>query len=91
MFFEVKYRTSTAKKGGCHPFSASLHHTKPYSDEAGHEIVCYILNDIKGQMPPSCFRVLKKTRAWQDLMAKLYDQWRKDRHDIAAIYDIATS
>ena len=91
LFFKVKYRTATAKNGGCHPFSASLDHTKPGSDEEGLEIVCYVLNDIKGQLPEPCFRALQKTRAWKDLMARLYDQWRKVPHDTDAIHDVVRS
>ena len=91
LFFEAKHRTATAKNGGCHPFSASLHHMKPYSDEEGHEIVCYVLNGIKGQLPSSCFRALRKTKAWKDLMARLYDQWQKNPHNTNAIHNIVRS
>ncbi len=91
LFFEVEYRTATAENRGCHPFSASLDHIKPDSDEEGHEIVCYILNDIKGQLPAPCFRALQGTKAWKGLMAKLHDQWKKDPHDTDAIHEVVRS
>jgi hypothetical protein len=57
---------------GAHPLYATVDHTTPGSDDLGHEIVSYDLNDLKGHLPTDCFRDLQATPSWRRLM----DEWR---------------
>ncbi|HSS47464.1 MAG TPA: hypothetical protein VLX28_00830, partial [Thermoanaerobaculia bacterium] len=63
-------------------------HCAPGCDNRGHEIVCYDLNDLKGHLPFECFKALRDTDAWLDLMSRWRGQAEKDRADRAAFLAI---
>lgn len=86
-FSEVQLRfdseSGTPQKGGAgvHPIYAAVDHCSPGSDDAGHEIVSYDLNDLKAHLPLDCFSDLKATPSWQRLMEKWRAQATLDPHD----------
>ena len=75
----------TSRKGGPgpHPCYAALDHTSPRSDEAGHEVVCFKLNDVKSHLPAECFRELQACESWKRLMDAWRAQAEKDINDVA--------
>jgi hypothetical protein len=71
--FDAPSGTPIGGGAGCHPLYAALDHCAPGSDDKGHQIVCYDLNDLKGQLRYDCFEDLRTTPSWQRLMEK----WRQ--------------
>ena len=71
--FDARSGTPIAGGPGAHPLYAAVDHTSPGSDDLGHEIVSYDLNDLKGHLPSDCFAELRLTKSWRRLM----DQWRQ--------------
>ncbi len=55
---------------GCHPLYAAVDHIAPGNAKAGHQIVCYDLNDLKGHLPEVLFNALKKTAEWENFIKK---------------------
>jgi hypothetical protein len=72
LLFDVASGTPIAGGAGVHPLYAAVDHCSPGCDDLGHKIVSYDLNDLKGHLPPDCFRDLCDTPSWRKLMAK----WR---------------
>jgi hypothetical protein len=81
LLFDAK--SGTPKKGGegTHPIYAVVDHCAPGCDDLGHEIVCHALNDLKGALPSDCFRALRDTPAWLDLMSRWLAQAENDHTD----------
>lgn len=86
LFFDSTNGTPIKGGHGCHPIYAALDHTSPGTDERGHGIVSYALNDIKGHLPHDCFVALAETAAWQRLMTAWQLQARLDASDRKAFY-----
>jgi hypothetical protein len=76
--FDAPSGTPISDGAGCHPLYAAVDHCSPGSDEKGHQIVCYDLNDLKGHLPFECFEDLRVTPSWQRLMAKWRQQAESD-------------
>jgi hypothetical protein len=85
--------SGTARKGGqgVHPIYAAVDHCSPGCDDLGHEIVSYDLNDLRGHLPPSCFRDLRKTLSWRRLMKLWRQQAIHDPANRGAFRDIRRS
>lgn len=81
MIFDSKEGTPISGGRGCHPLYPAVDHIDPGNAVGGHQIVCYALNDLKGHLPPDCFKALSATKAWQKLMDKWRDQAQKDNAD----------
>jgi len=85
MIFEKEYGNPNINTSGCHPLYAAVDHISPSNGSYGHQIVCYDLNDLKGQLPYKIFKELQLTGAWEQLM----NEWRsfaeKDRMNIEAL------
>jgi hypothetical protein len=75
--------SGTPKKGGeaSHPIYAVIDHCAPGCDDRGHEIVCYDLNDLKGNLPFDCFKALRATPAGLELMSRWRAQAEKNPAD----------
>jgi hypothetical protein len=74
MIFDLRLRTpSKGRGGGCHPLSPAVDHIDCGNVKGGFQIVCYALNDVKGHLPLQCYKALKRTQAWNDLM----EDWRR--------------
>jgi hypothetical protein len=73
MIFDNTEGTPVSGGKGCHPLYPAVDHIDPGNPSGGHQIVCYALNDLKGHLPPACFKALSETKAWQSLM----EQWRR--------------
>lgn len=89
--FDPASGTPKAGGPGAHPLYAAVDHTAPGSDELGHEIVSYDLNDLKGHLPPDCFAELRAARPWKRLMRAWRDQATNDPNDRAAFRRIRRS
>lgn len=76
--FDASSGTPIQGGAGCHPLYAAVDHCAPGTDEKGHQIVCYDLNDVKGHLPYDCFEDLKSTPAWRRLMARWRQQAEMD-------------
>jgi hypothetical protein len=85
LFFDADHGRAIFGGKGCHPLYAALDHTAAGSDDAGHSIVCYALNDIKGHLPLDCFNALKSSSAWQVFMEAWLHQADENREDRAAL------
>lgn len=72
LLFDAASGTAVAGGKGVHPIYAAVDHCSPGCDDLGHQIVSYDLNDLKGHLPPACFKDLCTTPSWRELMAK----WR---------------
>jgi predicted nucleotidyltransferase len=81
MIFENVEGTPVSGGKGCHPLYPAVDHIDPGNPEGGHQIVCYALNDLKGHLPPDCFKALSGTNAWQGLMEQWRKQAQKDKTD----------
>ena len=66
---------------GCHPLYPAVDHIDPGNSVGDYQIVCYALNDLKGHLPPDCFKALKKTKAWKNLMQMWAAQARNGRNN----------
>ena len=66
---------------GCHPLYATIEHLEPKAMSHGFGIVCYHLNDVKGQLPFDCFEALRKTDAWKALMKRWNAMAKRNPHD----------
>ena len=73
MLFDSTEGTPVSGGKGCHPLYPAVDHIDPGNPRGGYQIVCYALNDLKGHLPPACFKALSETTAWQSLM----ENWRK--------------
>lgn len=81
MIFDKKEGTPIKGGRGCHPLYAAVDHIDPGNRIGGYQIICYALNDLKGHLPPDCFKALSATKVWQKLMDKWRDQAQKDNAD----------
>jgi hypothetical protein len=81
MIFDNIEGTPVAGGRGCHPLYPAVDHKDPGNPEGGYQIVCYALNDLKGHLPPDCFKALTETDAWKNLMQKWAEQAKKDNMD----------
>ncbi len=88
MIFDKKEGTPVSGGRGCHPLYAAIDHIDPGNHAGGYQIVCYALNDLKGHLPPDCFKALSETDAWQKLMDLWRTQARKDSKDREAFRKI---
>ena len=68
----------------CHPLYASVDHIKPGCDEAGFQIICFDINDLKGHMPEPLMGALEKTpelkifvKEWKNIAEKFPNDRRK--------------
>jgi len=86
--FDVESGTALKDGRGCHALYAALDHTKPSSDDEGHSLVCYALNDIKGHLPYECFVALQTTDAWGDFMQKWRTLAERDANESRAFYNL---
>lgn len=73
MIFDKNEGTPMKGGRGCHPLYAAVDHKDPGNPNGDYQIVCYALNDLKGHLPPDCFKALQETNEWKKLMSK----WRK--------------
>jgi len=74
MLFDKKSGTPQKSGHGVHPLYPAVDQIEPGNPKRGHQIVCYALNDVKGHMPFECFKKLRRTRAWKELMLR----WRTE-------------
>ncbi|HOS45696.1 MAG TPA: hypothetical protein PLQ69_04380 [Paludibacter sp.] len=74
MIFDSKEGTPISGGSGCHPLYPAVDHKDPGNPTGGHQIVCYALNDLKGHLPPDCFKALTETDAWKNLIQKWVEQ-----------------
>ena len=81
MIFDNAEGTPVSGGKGCHPLYPAVDHMDPGNPKGGHQIVCYALNDLKGHLPPDCFKALSETTAWQSLMEQWRRQAQKDKTD----------
>jgi hypothetical protein len=81
LIFDASSGTSVRGGVGPHPRFAALDHSSPGSDQAGHQIVCFDLNDAKGHLPFSCFEELRQCPSWHALMGKWFRQATVDPND----------
>lgn len=86
LLFDAADGTPVKGGHGCHPLYAALDHRAPGSDEQGHHVVCYALNDLKGHLPHDCFIALVETAAWQRLMAAWRHQASLDSSNRKSFY-----
>jgi hypothetical protein len=63
---------------GCHPLYPAVDHIDFGNYAGDYQIVCYALNDLKGHLPPDCFKALTKTSAWKKLMQMWVEQAKND-------------
>lgn len=84
MIFDNAEGTPVSGGKGCHPLYPAVDHIDPGNPKGGHQIVCYALNDLKGHLPPDCFKALSETPAWQSLMEQWRRQAQKDKTDRVA-------
>ncbi len=73
MVFNKSEGTPVKGDRGCHPLYPAVDHKDPGNPEGGFQLVCYMLNDLKGHLPKDCFDALKETVPWKKLM----NSWRK--------------
>lgn len=78
MIFNKKQGTPQKEGNGCHPLYAAVDHISPGNPQAGFQLICYALNDLKGHLPLACFKALSKTKAWKELMRKWKQQAQKN-------------
>ena len=76
MIFNKNEGTPVSGGRGCHALYAAVDHKDPGNPVGGYQIVCYALNDLKGHLPPDCFKALTKTNAWKKLMQMWVKQAR---------------
>lgn len=76
MIFDKRQGTPVSGGKGSHPLYATVDHKDPGNPAGGYQIVCYALNDLKGHLPPDCFKALTKTNAWKKLMQMWVKQAR---------------
>lgn len=81
MIFDKNEGTPMKGGRGCHPLYAAVDHIDPGNREGGYQIICYALNDLKGHLPPDCFKALLETNEWKKLMSKWGRQAKKDVSD----------
>lgn len=81
MIFENAEGTPVPGGKGCHPLYPAVDHKDPGNPKGGYQIVCYALNDLKGHLPPDCFKALSETAEWQLLMERWRAQAAKDKND----------
>ena len=93
LHFNVKHGTAIGgkKKKPCHPLYATIEHSEPGSLKHGFEIVCYHLNDIKGQLPHDCFVELKNCPSWIERMKKWKECAERDPVDENALRSVIKS
>jgi len=81
LLFDREERTPVRGGRGCHPLSPAIDHIDPGNSDGGFQIVCYALNDLKGHLPIECFRALKRTNSWRELMRAWRAQAEMDPGD----------
>lgn len=91
LLFDAASGTAVANGQGVHPLYAAVDHIAPGSDEHGHQIVSYDLNDLKGHLPLRFFRDLQASASWQQLMGEWRAQALKDSGDRSAFQRIRRS
>lgn len=74
LLFDAASGTPIAGGQGVHPIYAAVDHCSPGCDDLGHQIVSYDLNDLKGHLPPDCFKDLCSNPSWKELMNKWREQ-----------------
>lgn len=81
IIFDKKEGTPVSGGRGCHPLYPAVDHKDPGNPAGDFQIVCYALNDLKGHLPPDCFKALTKTKAWKNLMQRWAGQARNGRNE----------
>ncbi len=61
---------------GVHPLYPAVDHIECGNQSGSCQIVCYALNDVKGNLPHDCFEALRQAEAWSELMGK----WQSSCH-----------
>ena len=87
----AKQKTKDSEAKSCHPLYATVDHSEPNSLKHGFEIVCYHLNDIKGQLPHDCFVELKKSPSWGERMTKWKEYAERYPDDEGALRSVLKS
>ncbi|MBX9877604.1 MAG: hypothetical protein K2Y22_04025 [Candidatus Obscuribacterales bacterium] len=80
-----KRKGTPIKRKGCHPLYAAIDHKVPGDTTRGFQVVCYDINDLKGHMPSDCFKALRRTKAWKQLMLNWKKQAEISISDITAL------
>lgn len=81
LIFDKQHGTPAPGRS-CHPLYAAVDHIAPQSGEAGFQLVCYDLNDLKGHLPQALFRVLARSTEWRDLMSSWRALAESDPHNV---------
>lgn len=88
LLFDSASGTAQKNGHGVHPLYAAVDHCAPGCDTLGHQLVSYDLNDLKGHLPPACFKDLCATPSWKRLMQRWREQAERDPSDRDALRSI---